>query len=85
MYCLCLFPTIYRRFKARSNNSFRLRLKQIAAFIYEPLVQGAGGMKIYDATLFDMSCYIQLQRKEILLIADEVMTGFGRTGKLICF
>lgn len=57
------------------------RLNEIAAFIYEPLVQGAGGMKIYDAALFDKLLQ-QLKEKGILLIADEVMTGFGRTGKL---
>jgi adenosylmethionine-8-amino-7-oxononanoate aminotransferase len=57
------------------------QLKQIAAFIYEPLVQGAGGMKMYDSTLFDI-LLAQLKEQEIILIADEVMTGFGRTGKL---
>lgn len=54
---------------------------EIAAFIYEPLVQGAGGMKMYDATLLNqlLSC---CRENEIICIADEVMTGFGRTGKL---
>jgi len=56
-------------------------LAQIAAFIYEPLVQGAGGMKIYDAALLN-ELLIQFSESNILLIADEVMTGFGRTGKL---
>ncbi len=53
----------------------------IAAFIYEPLVQGAGGMKMYDAGLMDeLLQYIKQQN--IICIADEVMTGFGRTGKM---
>ena len=53
----------------------------IAAFIFEPLLQAAGGMRIYSAdvlkTMADM-CRAQ----GVLLIADEVMTGFGRTGTM---
>jgi adenosylmethionine-8-amino-7-oxononanoate aminotransferase len=52
-----------------------------AAFIYEPLVQGAGGMKMYDARLLD-TMLTACKQKGIICIADEVMTGFGRTGKL---
>ncbi|MEM9328371.1 MAG: adenosylmethionine--8-amino-7-oxononanoate transaminase [Bacteroidota bacterium] len=52
-----------------------------AAFIFEPLVQGAGGMRMYSATLLDK--LIQHARsQEIICIADEVMTGFGRTGRM---
>ena len=51
-----------------------------AAFIFEPLIQGAGGMKMYEASTLDS--LIQIAReKGILCIADEIMTGFGRTGK----
>jgi adenosylmethionine---8-amino-7-oxononanoate aminotransferase len=53
----------------------------IAAFIYEPLVQGAGGMKMYSPVLLN-DLLLCLKEKEILCIADEVMTGFGRTGEL---
>jgi len=53
----------------------------IAAFIYEPLVQGAGGMKMYDAQWLN-ELLRHVQSKSIICIADEVMTGFGRTGKL---
>lgn len=52
----------------------------IAAFIYEPLVQGAGGMHMYDAHILDRALEI-FQKSGILCIADEVMTGFGRTGR----
>ncbi|ULQ53708.1 adenosylmethionine--8-amino-7-oxononanoate transaminase [Flavihumibacter fluvii] len=55
--------------------------ENIAAFIYEPLVQGAGGMKMYAANLLD-EMLAAAKEKEIVCIADEVMTGFGRTGKL---
>lgn len=53
---------------------------EIAAFIYEPLVQGAGGMKMYDAALMDQ-LLAAVKQENIICIADEVMTGFGRTGK----
>lgn len=54
---------------------------EIAAFIYEPLVQGASGMRMYAAQILDKLLYIARQH-DIICIADEVMTGFGRTGKL---
>lgn len=52
----------------------------VAAFIYEPLVQGAGGMIMYSADHLDM-LLSEAKRNEIICIADEVFTGFGRTGK----
>lgn len=56
-------------------------LKDSVAFIYEPLLQGAGGMKITPPRLLDpllKAC----RDHGVLLIADEVMTGFFRTGKM---
>ena len=53
----------------------------IAAFIYEPLVQGAGGIKMYDAHWMN-ELLKTIKQHDIICIADEVMTGFGRTGKL---
>ena len=53
----------------------------IAAFIYEPLVQGAGGMKMYAASLMN-ELLETVKQAGILCIADEVMTGFGRTAQL---
>lgn len=53
----------------------------MAAFIAEPLVQGAGGMVMYEPELLDQ--LFQLARRNgTLIVADEVMTGFGRTGRL---
>lgn len=53
----------------------------IASFIFEPLVQGAGGMRMYSPEVLDK--LIDLAKaKGIICIADEVMTGFGRTGEL---
>lgn len=53
----------------------------IACFIYEPLVQGAAGMLMYDAENLNQLMKF-CRSKEILMIQDEVFTGFGRTGKL---
>lgn len=54
---------------------------EIACLIYEPLLQGAGGMNIYDATALN-ELLLQCHAHEVICIADEVMTGFGRTGEL---
>jgi adenosylmethionine-8-amino-7-oxononanoate aminotransferase len=54
---------------------------EIAAFIYEPMIQGAGGMIMYDIEGMNQLLQIAKQSK-VILIADEVMTGFGRTGKM---
>jgi adenosylmethionine-8-amino-7-oxononanoate aminotransferase len=56
-------------------------LDECACVIYEPLLQGAGGMKMYEpAALNDFLKHCR--EHGIICIADEVMTGFGRTGKL---
>ncbi len=57
----------------------RLAHNDLAAFIYEPLVQGAAGMKMHSATGLDQ-ILAMLQSHGVLTIADEVMTGFGKTG-----
>jgi adenosylmethionine-8-amino-7-oxononanoate aminotransferase len=53
----------------------------IAGFIFEPLVQGSGGMLMYDAEYLEQMI-IHCQNLDIICIADEVMTGFGRTGAM---
>jgi adenosylmethionine-8-amino-7-oxononanoate aminotransferase len=54
---------------------------EVVCFIYEPLIQGAAGMLMYHAE--DLDNLMKFCRaNEILMIQDEVFTGFGRTGKL---
>lgn len=59
----------------------RQQAGEIACFIYEPLLQAAGGMRMYEAGLLDQLLG-DIQQHGIITIADEVLTGFGRTGKL---
>jgi adenosylmethionine---8-amino-7-oxononanoate aminotransferase len=53
---------------------------EFAAFIFEPLCQGAAGMVMYSAATLDKMMTICKQH-QVFTIADEVMTGFGKTGK----
>ena len=58
--------------------------KELAAVIVEPLCQCAAGMKMYpDSYLVQLAK--MCKEKDILLIVDEIATGFGRTGKMFAF
>ncbi len=83
-----LFQVDFLDFPAGNNdqsvweNFERLVLSgDVAAFIYEPIAQGASGMRMYDQNLLDRMIDLA-QKHEVICIADEVMTGFGRTGEL---
>ena len=65
-----------------TKDALKKALKQndIAAFIFEPMIQGAGGMVMYSGEILS-ELIEQCRAENIITIADEVMTGFGRTGK----
>jgi adenosylmethionine-8-amino-7-oxononanoate aminotransferase len=58
-----------------------VKSNDVFAFIYEPLVQGAAGMRMYSANILWLLVEIA-KKANVLCIADEVFTGFGRTGRL---
>ncbi len=70
----------------KNNKEVLLKLQtlinkgNVAAFIYEPLVQGAAAMKMFDANGLDELLAL-CKENDVISIADEVMTGFGKTGK----
>jgi adenosylmethionine-8-amino-7-oxononanoate aminotransferase len=67
--------------KTQLKSAIESNPAQVAAFIFEPLVLGSSGMKMYSAELLDELIGICAEHK-VLTIADEVFTGFGRTGKM---
>ncbi|OJA00354.1 adenosylmethionine--8-amino-7-oxononanoate transaminase [Rickettsiella grylli] len=72
--CSSVWPSIEEQLEKQAKN--------LAAIIVEPIVQGAGGMKIYSQDfLYRLRKWTKAHG--IYLIADEIMTGLGRTGRIL--
>ena len=61
------------------ENAFKKYGDRLSCFIVEPLLQGAGGMRMYDISFLERARQL-CDEYDVLLIFDEVATGFGRTG-----
>lgn len=82
-----LFETIFVDFPDEHNEDAVIEQfksivahEDVAVFIFEPLVQAAAGMRIYATEVLDALIELAHQH-DVICMADEVFTGFGRTGK----
>lgn len=76
------FPTIEKENIVWDQFKTLVDEGNVGIFIYEPLIQAAGGMRMYSAQFLDR-LIAYARTKGVICIADEVFTGFGRTGKLL--
>lgn len=75
------FPTEDEEESILQQASDLLRTGEFAALIVEPLVQGSAGMRMYSPAFLDRLAATARQH-DVLVIFDEIMTGWGRTGRL---
>jgi adenosylmethionine-8-amino-7-oxononanoate aminotransferase len=73
-------PTIDNKEKSLEALTNLVKTYEFAAFIFEPLVLGASGMLMYKPEALDKMIAI-CKQNSVFTISDEVMTGFGKTGK----
>jgi adenosylmethionine---8-amino-7-oxononanoate aminotransferase len=74
------FPNEHNQNKVINQFQELINTNDVGAFIAEPLIQGAAGMRTYSAEILDI-LFSLAKKKDIICIADEVFTGFYRTGK----
>ncbi len=75
------FPTAHNEEHVLKQFQDLVNNQDIGCFIYEPLVQAAAGMRMYSSAFLD-SLVQAAQKNNVICIADEVFTGFCRTGKM---
>lgn len=75
------FPTSEREEETLKQAEIFFQTNEFAAIIVEPLIQGSAGMRTYSAEWLD-KLVVLAKKYDVLVIFDEVMTGWGRTGKL---
>lgn len=75
------FPTEEKEEELLSHAKSLFQTEEFSCVIIEPLVQGASGMRMYSSEFLD-SLTLLAKQYGVLVIFDEVMTGFGRTGKM---
>ncbi|MDH5381974.1 MAG: adenosylmethionine--8-amino-7-oxononanoate transaminase [Cyclobacteriaceae bacterium] len=75
------FPTEENEEKCLAKFEDLLEKKDVAGFIFEPLIQGAAGMRIYSPKILEKLIH-KAHEYNVICIADEVFTGFYRTDKL---
>ena len=73
-------PTLKNEEKAFTQLKNIISQKKVCGFIFEPLLQGAAGMVMYQPNILDQMLKY-CKENNIITISDEVSTGFGRTGK----
>ncbi len=75
------FPEAGKEEQALNEFKTLMNSNDVGAFIFEPLVQGASGMRMYAPEVLD-ALLNEAHKHDVICIADEVFTGFGRTGKM---